>query len=158
MRRFLYAVFQEVAMTNPFTRLFRARDKPSKRTSPKDAVSAAPTFYFGSSISGKSVTARSAIQLSTVYPAVLSGDGIDFHVALVVAPHQTVQVRRAKAAAFSAISCAIGRSAGGEEFCLTLPKFIYFITISCLRAASAWMKSTACACVASLPPGMESRS
>ena len=57
-------------MTNPFTRLFRARDKPSKRTSPKDAVSAAPTFYFGSSISGKSVTARSAIQLSTVYACV----------------------------------------------------------------------------------------
>ena len=91
-------------MTNPFTRLFRARDKPSKRTSPKDAVSAAPTFYFGSSISGKSVTARSTIQLSTVYPAVLSGDGIDFHVALVVPPHQAVQVRRAKAAAFSTIS------------------------------------------------------
>ena len=57
-------------MTNPFTRLFRARDKPSKRTSPKDAVSAAPTFYFGSSISGKSVTARSAIQVSTVYACV----------------------------------------------------------------------------------------
>ena len=88
-------------MTNPFTRLFRARDKPGRRASPKDAVSAAPTFYFGSSISGKSVTARSAIQLSTVYPAVLSGDGIDFLVALVVAPHQAVQVRRAKAAAFS---------------------------------------------------------
>src|SRR5699024_5251439 len=91
-------------MTNPFTRLFRARDKPGRRASPKDAVSAAPTFYFGSSISGKSVTARSAIQLSTVYPAVLSGDGIDFHVALVIAPHQAVQVRRAKAAAFSTIS------------------------------------------------------
>lgn len=30
MRRFLHAIFQEVAMTNPFTRLFRARDKPSK--------------------------------------------------------------------------------------------------------------------------------
>ena len=57
-------------MTNPFTRLFRARDKPGKRASPKDAVSAAPTFYFGSSISGKSVTARSAIQLSTVYACV----------------------------------------------------------------------------------------
>ena len=57
-------------MTNPFTRLFRARDKPGRRASPKDAVSAAPTFYFGSSISGKSVTARSAIQLSTVYACV----------------------------------------------------------------------------------------
>ena len=57
-------------MTNPFTRLFRARDKPSKQASPQDAVSAAPTFYFGSSISGKSVTARSAIQRSTVYACV----------------------------------------------------------------------------------------
>ena len=57
-------------MTNPFTRLFRARDKPGRRVSPKNAVSAAPTFYFGSSISGKSVTARSAIQVSTVYACV----------------------------------------------------------------------------------------
>ena len=56
-------------MTNPFTRLFRARDKPD-RSSPQNAVSAAPTFYFGSSFSGKSVTARSAIQLSTVYACV----------------------------------------------------------------------------------------
>lgn len=51
-------------MKNPFTRLFRARDKP------KDMVSAAPTFYFGSSLSGKSVTPRSAIQVSTVYACV----------------------------------------------------------------------------------------
>ena len=57
-------------MRNPFFGLFRARDKPGKRASPKDAVSAAPTFYFGSSISGKSVTARSAIQVSTVYACV----------------------------------------------------------------------------------------
>ena len=57
-------------MTNPFTRLFRARDKPDRRASPKNAVSAAPTFYFGSSVSGKSVTARSAIQVSTVYACV----------------------------------------------------------------------------------------
>ena len=57
-------------MRNPIFRPFRARDKPGKRASPKDAVSAAPTFYFGSSISGKSVTARSAIQLSTVYACV----------------------------------------------------------------------------------------
>ena len=48
----------------------QARDKPGRRVSPKDAVSAAPTFYFGSSISGKSVTARSAIQVSTVYACV----------------------------------------------------------------------------------------
>ena len=57
-------------MTNPFTRLFRARDKPGRRVLPKNAVSAAPTFYFGSSVSGKSVTARSAIQVSTVYACV----------------------------------------------------------------------------------------
>ena len=51
-------------MKNPFTALFRARDKP------KDAVSAAPAFYFGTSGSGKSVTAQTAIQLSTVYACV----------------------------------------------------------------------------------------
>ena len=50
-------------MINPFTHLFRARDKPGKRL-PQNAVSAAPSFYFGTSVSGKSVTARSAIQLS----------------------------------------------------------------------------------------------
>ena len=57
-------------MKNPFSHLFRARDKPNRQASPKDTVSAAPTFYFGSSFSGKSVTARSAIQLSTVYACV----------------------------------------------------------------------------------------
>ena len=57
-------------MQNPFARLFRARDKPDRQASPKDAISSAPTFYFGSSFSGKSVTARSAIQLSTVYACV----------------------------------------------------------------------------------------
>ena len=51
-------------MKNPFTALFRARDKP------KDAVSAAPTFYFGTSGSGKAVNANTAIQLSTVYVCV----------------------------------------------------------------------------------------
>ena len=51
-------------MKNPFVSLFRARDKP------KDAVSAAPSFYFGSSGAGKSVTAQSAIQLTTVYACV----------------------------------------------------------------------------------------
>ena len=51
-------------MKNPFAALFRARDKP------KNAVSAAPTFYFGTSGSGKAVTAQSAIQLSTVYACV----------------------------------------------------------------------------------------
>ena len=48
-------------MKNPFTALFRARDKP------QDSVSAAPTFYFGTSGSGKAVNATTAIQLSTVY-------------------------------------------------------------------------------------------
>ena len=51
-------------MKNPFTALFRARDKP------QDSVSAAPTFYFGTSGSGKAVNAQTAIQLSTVYACV----------------------------------------------------------------------------------------
>ena len=51
-------------MENPFTGLFRARDKP------RDSVSAAPVFYFGTSGAGKSVTAQTAIQLSTVYACV----------------------------------------------------------------------------------------
>ena len=51
-------------MKNPFTALFRARDKP------RDSVSAAPTFYFGTSGAGKAVNAQTAIQLSTVYACV----------------------------------------------------------------------------------------
>mgnify|MGYP001302781033 CR=1 FL=1 len=51
-------------MNNPIARLFRSRDKPQNN------VSAAPTFYFGSSGSGKSVTARTAIQVSAVYACV----------------------------------------------------------------------------------------
>lgn len=51
-------------MKNPFAALFRSRDKP------KDTISAAPTFYFGSSTAGKSVTAKTAIQMSTVYACV----------------------------------------------------------------------------------------
>ena len=51
-------------MKNPFAGLFRARDKP------QDSVSAAPTFYFGTSGSGKPVNANTAIQLSTVYACV----------------------------------------------------------------------------------------
>lgn len=43
---------------------FRSRDKP------RNAVSAAQPFYFGASGSGKSVTARSAIQVSAVYACV----------------------------------------------------------------------------------------
>ena len=51
-------------MKNPFTALFHARDKP------RDSVSAAPTFYFGTSGSGKAVNATTANQLSTVYACV----------------------------------------------------------------------------------------
>ena len=51
-------------MKNPFLVLFRARDKP------QDAVSAATTFSFGMAGSGKSVNARTAIQVSTVYACV----------------------------------------------------------------------------------------
>ena len=51
-------------MKNPFVALFRARDKP------RDAVSAATTFSFGNSGSGKPVNARTAIQVSTVYACV----------------------------------------------------------------------------------------
>ena len=51
-------------MKNPFAGLFRARDKP------QDSVSAAPTFYFDTSGSGKPVNANTAIQLSTVYACV----------------------------------------------------------------------------------------
>ena len=51
-------------MKNPFAGLFRARDKP------QDSVSSAPTFYFGTSGSGKPVNANTAIQLSTVYACI----------------------------------------------------------------------------------------
>lgn len=51
-------------MKNPLARFFHARDKP------RDAISAAPTFYFGSSSSGKAVNPRNAVQVSTVYACV----------------------------------------------------------------------------------------
>ena len=51
-------------MKNPFSGLFCTRDKP------KDSVSAAPTFFFGMSGSGKPANAQTAIQLSTVYACV----------------------------------------------------------------------------------------
>ena len=57
-------------MKNPFTALFRARDKPGRRPSPRDSVSAAAAFPFGLSGSGKSVNARTAIQVSAVYACV----------------------------------------------------------------------------------------
>ena len=51
-------------MKNPFQFLFRSRDKP------QDAVSGAPTFFFGNSASGKTVNPRNAVQVSTVYACV----------------------------------------------------------------------------------------
>lgn len=57
-------------MKNPFSGLFRARDEPNNKKMPTDAVSSAPVFYTGTSIAGKSVTARTAIQVSTVYACV----------------------------------------------------------------------------------------
>ncbi len=51
-------------MKNPFLFFFRSRDKP------RNAVSAAQAFYYGSSAAGKSVTPRSALQISTVYACV----------------------------------------------------------------------------------------
>lgn len=51
-------------MKNPFLTLFHARDKP------RNSVSAATTFSFGSSNAGKSVTARTAIQVFVVYACV----------------------------------------------------------------------------------------
>ena len=51
-------------MKNPLQFLFRSRDKP------RDAVSGAPTFYFGTSASGKAVNPRNVVQVSTVYACV----------------------------------------------------------------------------------------
>ncbi len=51
-------------MKNPFHALFHPRDKP------QNAISAAPLFYFGSSISGKAVNPKNSIQVSTVYACV----------------------------------------------------------------------------------------
>ncbi len=57
-------------MKNPFSGLFRARDKP------QDSVSAAPTFYFGTSGSGKPVNANTAVPvfLSFVHSQRQAGD------------------------------------------------------------------------------------
>ncbi len=51
-------------MKNPFMRLFRSRDKP------QNIISSAPTFYFGSSLSGKTVNPKQAVQVSAVYACV----------------------------------------------------------------------------------------
>jgi len=53
-------------MNNPFAWLFRSRDKPS----PRDSVSAALAFYFGSSAAGKAVNPRTAVQMTAVYACV----------------------------------------------------------------------------------------
>lgn len=55
-------------MTNPFTNLFRARDKPRKRV--KDSVSSALSFLFGNSNAGKNVSVETAMQVSAVYACV----------------------------------------------------------------------------------------
>ena len=57
-------------MRNPFIGLFHSRDKPVKRFAAENAVSAAPSFYFGTSGAGKSVNPSSAIQVSAVYACV----------------------------------------------------------------------------------------
>ena len=58
-------------MKNPFSAIFRPRDKPEgEKKTLQDLVSAAPSFFFGFSGSGKPVNARTAIQLSTVYACV----------------------------------------------------------------------------------------
>lgn len=50
---------------NIFTSLFRSRDKPQNRT-----VGSAYTFFLGSTTSGKSVTERTAMQMTAVYSCV----------------------------------------------------------------------------------------
>jgi len=57
-------------MKNPLTRLFRSRDKPDRQSTPRDSVSAALTFYFGSSAAGKAVNPRTAVQMTAVYACV----------------------------------------------------------------------------------------
>jgi len=64
MRRFYFALIGGGSVRNPLYALFRSRDKP------QNAVSAAPAFFFGMSGAGKSVTPRSAIQVSVVYACV----------------------------------------------------------------------------------------
>ena len=82
-------------MKNPLSGWFRARDKP------QDAVSAAPTFYFGSSGSGKSVTAQSAVQLTTVYACVRV-------IAETIASHAQGQVDCAYAEMVAGVAACVG--------------------------------------------------
>ena len=53
-------------MNNPLLRLFKARDKPHVT----DAVSSAPVFYMGTSVAGKPVNERTAMQTTVVYACV----------------------------------------------------------------------------------------
>ena len=53
-------------MKNPLLRLFKARDKPQAT----DAVSSAPVFYMGTSVAGKPVNERTAMQTTVVYACV----------------------------------------------------------------------------------------
>ena len=48
-----------------FTGLFRSRDKPTNST-----AGSSYSFFFGNSTSGKSVTERSAMQMTAVYSCV----------------------------------------------------------------------------------------
>ena len=58
-------------MKNPFSGLFRARDKPGRRPSPRNALNgSAFSFMFGRSAAGKLVNERSAMQMSAVYACV----------------------------------------------------------------------------------------
>ena len=50
---------------NIFSGLFRSRDKPSNST-----AGSGYSFFFGNSTSGKSVTERSAMQMTAVYSCV----------------------------------------------------------------------------------------
>ena len=51
-------------MNNFITHFFRSRDKP------KNIISGAPTFYFGSTNAGKMVNPWQAVQVSAVYACV----------------------------------------------------------------------------------------
>ena len=57
-------------MRNPLVRLFRSRDKPGGRPSPRNNVSAALAIFFGSSAAGKPVNPRTAVQMTAVYACV----------------------------------------------------------------------------------------
>ncbi|HOO52280.1 MAG TPA: phage portal protein, partial [Alphaproteobacteria bacterium] len=51
-------------MKNPFSSLFKARDKP------QNSVSSALAFFFSTSAAGKPVSPRTAVQMTAVYACV----------------------------------------------------------------------------------------